>query len=237
MKVISTCHKAGWDQYGQGWLDGIDNWPKAEFILYTEGFDLDDPRVDARRIEDVDRAVAFKKQYAHYRPLAWRWDIVRFSNKVFAAYDALYNHRGLAVWLDADCMTYNKIPDGYIDDLLPIGKYLAMFKRIGWQTETGFWVMDCSHKAHKPFMDMWIKWVESGAFKQLTQWCDASTLDATVRGMEKVGLIETVSLSAGFEKEEHPMAKVDLARFCDHLKGRDRKLAGRSKENEFREVA
>ena len=105
MKVISTCHKAGWDQYGQGWLDGIDNWPKAEFILYTEGFDLDDPRVEARKIEDVERAVAFKKQYAHYRPLAWRWDIVRFSNKVFAAYDALYNHRGLAVWLDADCMT------------------------------------------------------------------------------------------------------------------------------------
>ena len=97
MKVISTCHKAGWDQYGQGWLDGIDNWPKAEFILYTEGFDLDDPRVEARKIEDVERAVAFKKQYAHYKPLAWRWDIVRFSNKVFAAYDALYNHRGLAV--------------------------------------------------------------------------------------------------------------------------------------------
>ena len=215
MKVISTCHKAGWDQYGQGWLDGIDNWPKAEFILYTEGFDLDDPRVEARKIEDI----------------------VRFSNKVFAAYDALYNHRGLAVWLDADCMTYNKLPDDYIDELLPIGKYLAMFKRKGWQTETGFWVMDCSHKAHKPFMDMWIKWVESGAFKQLTQWCDASTLDATVRGMEKVGLIETVSLSGAFEKEEHPMSKVDLARYIDHLKGRDRKLAGKSKENEFREHA
>jgi len=237
MKVISTCHKAGFDVYGQQWLDGIKHWPKAEFILYTEGFDLDDPRVEVRKIEDVERAVAFKKRYEHYKALAWRWDIVRFSNKVFAAYDALYHHRGLAVWLDADAITFADIPENYIDDLLPIGKYLACFKRVGWQTETGFWVMDCSHKAHKGFMDTWMKWVESGSFKNLSQWCDASTLDATIRGFEKTGMIETVSLSGEFEKEEHPMSKVPLAAYIDHLKGKERKKAGVSVENVHRVAA
>jgi len=231
MKVISTCHKAGFDSYGEKWLEGTKHWPRSEFVLYTEGFDLEDSRVEVKRMEDVDRAEAFKRKYAHYKALAWRWDIVKFGNKVFAAYDALYDHKGLAVWLDADCITYKDIPKGYIDDLLPIGKYLARFNRIGWQTETGFWVMDCSHAFHKQFMDMWIKWLESGAFKTLSQWCDASTMDATVRGMEKVGLIETVSLSDGHEKEEHPMALVDLAKYIDHLKGDARKVAGKSEEN------
>lgn len=234
MRVISTCHKAGWDQYGAQWLAGIDNWPKAEFILYTEGFDLDDARVQSRRIESVERAQAFKAKYAHYKPLAWRWDIVRFSNKVFAAYDALYDYKGLAVWLDADCATYSPIPENYIDDMLPLGKYMALFKRTGWQTETGFWLMDCGHPHHQAFMDLWIKWVESGAFKQLTQWCDASTLDATIKVAEKAGMVETASLSGGFDKEEHPMSKVDLARYIDHMKGDARKAAGRSTENEFR---
>lgn len=235
MRVISTVHKAGWDSYGARWLEGLKFWPKdTEFILYTEGFDLDDKRVKSVRIETLPRAQAFKASYKHYVPLTWRWDIVRFSNKVFATYDALYDYKGKAVWLDADCITYAQLPDGYVEKMLPDGAYMAMFKRSGWQTETGFWVMDCSHLQHQRFLDMWIKWIESGSFKTLDQWCDASTLDATVRAFEKAELIETVSLSGEWHKEEHPMAKVELARYIDHLKGELRKKAGKSTENIFR---
>jgi hypothetical protein len=231
MRVISTVHKEGFEQYGQKWVDGVANWPgNAEFHLYTEGFDLDNPAIKVTRVETLARAEAFKKQYAHYKPIAWRWDIVRFSNKVFAAYDALYNYKGVAVWLDADCNTFAKIPDGYIEAMLPDGKYLAAFSRIGWSTETGFWVMDCSHPRHKQFMDTWIRWFEAGSFKSLDQWCDASTLDATIRMFTKDDWIDVHSLSAGHEKIEHPMAKVDLAKYIDHVKG-ERKAMGFSVEN------
>lgn len=238
MRVVSTVHKAGFDQYGEQWVAGVDNWPKGtEFFLYTEGFDLNDPRITTRRIEDVPRAVKFKEQYAYYKPSAWRWDIVRFSNKVFATYDALYNYDGLAVWLDADAITYAKIPDGYIERMLPPGNYMAMFKRIGMQTETGFWLMDCSNKVHYDFLDTWIHWLESGSFKKLQQWCDASTLDATVRMFEKQGVIKTSSLSGKNESSDHPMAYAPIAEYIDHLKGEGRKVVGESPENSFRKRA
>ena len=231
LRVISTVHKAGFDEYGSKWLAGIENWPKTtEFHLYTEGFDLDDSRVKSKRVESLERAEKFKKTYEHYKPLAWRWDIVKFSNKVFAAYDSLYDYKGLAVWLDADCNTFAKLPDGYVENLLPEGNYLAMFRRIGWATETGFWVMDCGHPRHKQFMDTWIRWLEAGSFRSLEQWCDASTLDATARMFEKDELIDVNSLSVGYERIEHPMARADLAKYIDHVKG-ERKKIGYSVEN------
>ena len=111
MRVISTVHKAGFDLYGQWWLDGTELWPNGtEFILYTEGFDLDDPRVKSIRVESLERAEKFKAQYKHYKPAAWRWDIVKFGNKVFAAHDALYDYKGTAVWLDADAITHKRYP-------------------------------------------------------------------------------------------------------------------------------
>ena len=236
MRIITTVHKEGFDQYGEKWLKGLDLWPaEDEFIAYTEGFDLDHPRVTGRRIESVVRAEAFKVQFRHYKPVNWRWDIVRFGNKVFSSYDALYDYKGIAVWMDADAETYAKMPEGYVRKMLPEGNYLALFKRQGMPPETGFWVMDCSHPAHQQFLDTWIRWLESGAFKQLSQWCDASTMEATIRQFEKAGAIQTASLSEGFEKEHHPMAMADIGKYIDHRKG-GRKGQLSSPENPYRKV-
>ena len=232
MRVVSTVHKAGFDQYGQEWLDGVKFWPAGtEFILYTEGFDVQADGVDCRRIESLERAETFKRRYKHYKPIEWRWDVVRFSNKMFAAYDALYDYRGIGVWLDADAITYNQLSDEYIANMLPNDAYMALFKRIGWATETGFWLMNCGHHEHASFLDTWIKWLETDSFKTLQQWCDNSMLDATVRLFERDKRIKTVSLSDKWETHDHPMSKVELARYIDHLKGEDRKKAKHSQEN------
>ena len=237
MRVISTVHKAGWDVYGERWLAGVEHWPvDTEFILYTEGFDLDHPRVKTKRIESLPRAEAFKKQYAYYKPVLWQWDIVKWCNKVFAAHDALTGYDGLALWLDADAITFKTFPEGYIESMLPDGVFLALFKRKGMEPETGFWLMDCTHRLRDAFLDTWVRWLEAGTFKTLHQWCDASTLNATLRAFEKDKLVTSVSLSGPWEKEMHPMAKVDLAHYVDHLKGFRKDLV-RSPENEFREVA
>lgn len=220
MRVVSTVHKAGFDVYGQKWVDGVGRWPAGtEFLLYTEGFDLEHPRIKTKRIESMPRAEAFKESYAHYKPVLWRWDIVKWCNKVFAAYDALYDYDGLGVWLDCDASTHTQIPDGYIEKLLKPGDYWTGFKRVGMQTETGFWLMDCRHPQHRRFMDQWVKWLESGAFKGLEQWCDASTLDATLRAFERSGLITTASLSGPHEREMHPWALSEFANYINHAKG------------------
>lgn len=222
MKVITTVHKAGFEEYGHRWVDSAKNWP-AECVMYAEGFTTD----KVKCLELPERLLAFKKKHAGYIPPSWRYDIVRFSNKVFAAYDAFYNHEGIGVWLDADAVTYREIPEGYVESQLD-GATFAHFARDGWYTETGLWIMDCSGP-HKKLLDTWVDILESGDFKQLHEWHDCTTLDAALR----VTRVKTKSLSGEFSNEMHPLARADFGRYVDHCKGR-RKALGYSPENKFR---
>lgn len=224
MKVVTTCHLAGFKQYGHRWVEGIKNWPRsAKFTMYKEDFAGE---------QMPERCIAFKAKHAGYKPPSWRYDVVKFCNKVFAAYDAFYDYDGIGVWLDADAVTYKPIPEGYVEEQLG-GAFFAHFKRADWYTETGLWIMDCSHPEKKAFLDTWIDWFESGAFKTLHEWHDCTTLDATLKLFLKDGRITTKSLSGEFERVMHPMAKADFAKYVDHCKG-PRKADGFSPENEFR---
>lgn len=230
MRIVSTVHKAGFDLYGHRWIENIENWPAAEFRLYCEGFMPDHPcEVD---IGKVDRLTTFKRRHANYVAPSWRFDIVRFSNKVFAAHDALRDYDGIGVWLDADCVTFNRIPAGYIEEQLG-DAYFAHFRRAGHYTETGMWIVNCAHPVHAEFMDTWLRWFEDDAFKGLHEWHDCTALDATLRQFLKAGKITTKSLSGEFEGDLHPMAHADIAKYIDHCKGH-RKAAGVSPENAHR---
>ena len=231
MKVVTTVHKAGFDQYGYRWIESVNNWPAADFVMYAEGFTTD--AVPCVKTEDVARLAAFKAKHKAFTAPSWRHDIVRFSNKVFAAYDALYDYDGIGVWLDADCVTYRPIPPGYIEKQLG-GAYFAHFARPGHYTETGMWIVDCRHTAHKAFFDTWIGWFETGAFTQLDEWHDCTTLDATLRLMRDE--ITTRNLSGEYGNLMHPMTKADISRFVDHCKG-PRKGTGMSPENVHRAAA
>lgn len=232
MKVITTVHEEGFEQYGHRWIEGMANWPAGtDFVMYAEGFETE--AVRCKRVEDLPALEAFKARFRGYRPVSWEFDIVRFANKVFAAIDAFYDEDGLCVWLDADCITYAPIPEGYVESLLG-DAFLGLFRRVGYHTETGFWVMDGSHPEKRAFFDTWQQWYESGRFKELTQWHDCTTLDATVRLFEKDERITVANLSGEFAKDIHPMARADLGRFIDHTKGVDRKRLGYSIENRHR---
>lgn len=230
MKVVTTCHKAGFERYGHRVLETWRLWPEtAELHFYTEGFDLPEtPRVVAHRVEDLPELCAFKAKHGHYKAPNYLFDVVRFSNKVYAACDALKDHKGVGVWLDADCVTRKPIKPGFIEWHLG-GTYLAMLKRAGMYTETGFWVMDCAHEAHSDFLQTWRAWYDTDSFKSLPNWTDCEALDATVRKFEKAGRITTTSLSGQYEKEMHPMAKIELGKYIDHCKG-GRKELGYSPE-------
>jgi hypothetical protein len=233
MRVATTCNKDGFEKYGYRVLEGWKHWPVGtELWWYTEGFSLPKDKPDGIveiETELIDELQDFKKKYANYKYPSYLYDVVRFSNKVFAACDAFEDHNGVGVWMDADCVTKKKIIPGYIEGHLR-DEYLAMFKRKGMYTETGFWVMDCSHAEHRAFLATWKKWYEEGAFKNLANWTDCETLDATVRILEKAGAIKTVSLSGSHEKDMHPMAKSELGKYIDHTKG-PRKSLGYSPES------
>ena len=225
MRVVTTCNKAGLAQYGHRWLDSRKHWPAGtEFRFYTEGFEVDCPGKDFR---DMPEFAEWKLKNSRYRPPSWRFNVVGYAHKVFAACDALEGYSGIGVWLDADCVTYEDIPAGLLESKVA-GAYLAHYARPGLYTETGLWIMDCSHPGHRDFLDKWRAWYLSGRFRKLGMWTDCNTLDITIK---QTG-VPTVDLSAGV-KSVHPMAVTELGQYIDHCKGA-RKELGYSPENKHR---
>jgi hypothetical protein len=231
MRLVTTCNAEGFERYAHRILEGWKYWPAdTELWWYTEGFTIPNKPDGIVEIstDKLQGLQAFKLKHGKFRPPNYLFDVVRFSHKVYAAVDALSDYKGVGVWMDADCVTRKPIPPGFIENSL--GRdYMAMFKRRGMYTETGFWIADCSHEQHREFLSTWVEWYDSGAFKDLANWTDCETLDATVRIFEKAGLIKTGSLSGEFEKEMHPMAKSVIGAYIDHTKG-DRKDLGYSPE-------
>lgn len=232
MRLVTTCNREGYERYAHRVLDGWHHWPAGtELHWYVEGFTLPKDRPESIIEISTDKLQAlqtFKLRHGGFVPPNYLFDVVRFSHKVFAAADALQDYKGIGVWMDADVVTKADIPAGYVETLVK-DAYLAMFKRRGMYTETGFWVMDCAHEQHESFLGVWTDWYESGAFRGLQNWTDCETLDATVRKFERQDLIRTVSLSGEFEKDMHPMAKAPLSAYLDHCKG-NRKDLGYSPE-------
>lgn len=226
MRVITTSTKKTFDQCGQKWLDGRKHWHKGtEFIYYTEGFDVECPSKD---IGSIDEFAQWKARHVNYCSPDWRFNVVGFAHKVFAIADALYDYDGVGVWLDTDAVTYKKLMAGLIQSYIK-HHYIGAFQRVGMHTETGMIVFDCSHPAHKPFLDRWRQWYLRDEFKHLPMWTDCHTFDATCKALR----VPVHNLSGEHAKDMHPMAKAEIGRYIDHQKGQ-RKELDKSPENEYR---
>jgi hypothetical protein len=129
MRVVTTYNKVGFDLYGHRCVETFNLWPEgSELKIYSE---------DSLGIPFPAEFVEWKAKHQGYVPPAWQWDVVKYSHKVFAAIDALYDYDGIGVWLDADCVTFKQIPEGLIEKQVE-GVYLAHYARTGLYTETGF---------------------------------------------------------------------------------------------------
>ena len=250
MRVVTTAHKEGLEQYGKAWLDGRKHWPKGtEFYWYTEGYDLPlqadelamveqagagstDGFINRRELNEQTEFVNWKLRHAGYVAPIWKFNVVAYAHKVFAMIDATRDYSGVAVWLDADCVTYRDIPEGLVESFVK-DAYIAHYARPGRWTETGFYVIDCSHKAHREFMDFMADVYLRDRFKTLHHWTDCFVLDAAIRRFVSAGSIKAFSLSGEKDKEAHPMAVTEMGQYIDHRKGW-RKEVPRSPENKFR---
>lgn len=233
MRIVTTCHRAGWEQYGHKCWDGLRQlWPGTEVVWYTEGFALPQqrPHYSERKNEELAKLQEFKAKWKHYIAPDWRYDVVRFANKAYAIYDALRDYDGIAAWWDADIILKKTLPAGYLEELLPNECYIALFKREGWHSECGLWIVDCAHPLHKAVMDSFIGWYETGRFRDAHEWHDSILLDVTLRGFERQNLIKTHNLSGKWSNLEHPMARHPISEYVDHLKGPARKQIGYSPE-------
>ena len=124
--VCTTFHKEGLDLYGQRFIDSfakrVDK--QIKLLVYAEDCVVVNP--DPTQITVFDAKLELKKLNAFKqrwkddprangippdeikarRPRDWhkkfKWDAIRFANKVYAVFDACERSKDWCVWMDAD---------------------------------------------------------------------------------------------------------------------------------------
>ena len=166
--VLTTFHKEGLELYVQRFLDSfaekVDK--KIQLLVYAEDCVVRNPDPSQIIVYDakleIPKLNAFKERWKNdprangippdeikaRRPRdhhkKFKWDAVRFANKVYAVFDAVdrLQNNNWVVWMDADTYVHNNWSYEDFIDLLPNNKWITYVGRgKGSQTwpECGFY--------------------------------------------------------------------------------------------------
>lgn len=235
--VVTTCHEAGWRQYGGRMVETFDQfWPASvPLYLYAEHFEPGHPRPVVRRLPEW--LAEFKTRHADNSRAHgiiggnydFHHDCVRFAHKVAAVTDAaLTLEADVLIWADADIVTHASVDTGWLTTLLPAGPYISWLDRDQRYPECGFYMLRCSHSAHREIMTRWQQLYETDAVFGLARTHDSQVLQHVIHQAEREGLITAHSLSGEAHCHRHPLINGPLGKCLDHLKGASRKVMGQS---------
>jgi len=266
--VVTTFHKPGLEEYGQRFLDSfaerVDK--KIKLLVYAEGCSPTiDPMCENIRVFDQFEALpklnAFKSTWSAVpkangippddikarRPRDWhkkfKWDAVRFANKVYAVFDACERSSDWCVWMDADSYIHSDWSYEDFKKLLPDDKWITYVGRgKGSQTwpECGFYGLNLKHGACQTFLEEFERFyedAENGIFT-LEEWHDSFVFGHILNKMKTLRP-DILDYSANMYMREaktggggHPLINGPLGKFMDHMKG-DRKVTGKSKKSDM----
>ena len=264
--VLTTFHKEGLEQYGQRFLDSfalrVDK--RIQMLCYAENCTPTNP--DAQQIKiinqtEVQPLMDFKTQWGNVpkangvcpfpekRPRdhhkKFKWDAVRFANKVYAVFDAVekLQNNNWVVWMDADTFVHNAITYEQFQDLLPNDKWITYVGRgKGSQTwpECGFYGLNIQNKTCKDFTAEFKRMydeAENGIFN-LIEWHDSFVFGHVLQKYKlkdnnfydySENIYNKTAKSGG---GGHPLINSILGNYFDHMKGA-RKNLGKSKRSDL----
>lgn len=263
--AVTTFHQAGLDMYGQRFLDSfaknVDK--KIKLFVYTE--DCNPVNPDPNQIIILDQRqhlpelMSFKKRwkdepkangkcpFPKLRPADYhkefKWDAVRFSNKVYSVFDACSKVNDWCVWMDADMYVHS--PWNYKDfaNLFPDTHWITYVGRgkssMTWP-ECGFYGLNLNNQTCVEFLKEFKKMynnAESGIFT-LPEWHDSYVFGHILNKMKRLSpnafdyTSAIVLSSAKTGGGGHPLINTELGKWLDHLKG-DRKKLKKSKKTDI----
>ena len=265
--VVSTFHKAGYELYGKRFLESFAEKveSKIKLLVYAEGCKPDNPNPNQITIFDAFEALPklneFKSRWADVphangditnHPArngrkdwnkAFKWDAVRFANKVYAVFDACERSDDWCVWMDADTFVHTEWKHKQFKDLLPEDKWLTYVGRgKGSQTwpECGFYGMNLKHPMCKQFLAEFERFYQdanNGIF-ELAEWHDSFVFGHILNQLKPIDA-NVLDYSANMYLREarsggggHPLINGPLGQWIDHMKG-NRKISGKSLKSDI----
>ena len=253
-QLVTTVHESGYKQYGKNMIDSfLKYWPRNQkLVVYTEGYELSAEHKNNSRIISRDllasspECVAFKDRHRD-NPKAngyidpkrkdpdFKYDAVRFCHKVFALYHAVSSRdsetNGI-VWVDADTVTHEHVPDNFLDKHFPLDPAIGIYY-LGRQeqyTECGWVVYNCTNSHMGTFWERFANQYRKDKLLGQQEWHDSYIFDVVRNNMEAEGM-QNSSITPGYIKG-HPFIDSFLGEYMDHLKGPKRKVTGRSAKKE-----
>ena len=257
MKVLAltTFHQAGLEQYGQRMIDtfaqNVDE--QIDLIVYTEDCTPTHPQPTRIQIVDAKAVLpklnAFKAKWKDEpkangicppeikarRPRDWhkkfKWDAIRFANKVYAVYDACTKTEyDLVIWIDGDTVCHSPITQDRLVSFFPEQNWLAYLGRGRKWPECGFYALYIKQQGAIDFLKEFERVYEdadNGIFK-MEEWHDSYVFDEVLKKI-RLQHPNITDLSGHLVKGEgHPLINTELGAYFDHLKGA-RKEVGKSK--------
>ena len=258
--VVTTFHPEGYSLYGERFLESfsarVDQ--RIKLLVYAENCKPQNP--DPTRItilnakQNLPKLNAFKERWKDdpkangippdnikaRRPKDWnkafKWDAIRFANKVYAVFDACERSKDWCVWMDADTFVHSNWSYEEFNSLLPESSYITYVGRgKGSQTwpECGFYGLNLNHPVCHEFLKEFERMyedAENGMFL-LDEWHDSYIFGEI---LNKYKEFPSHDYSADMYLREartggggHPLINGPLGKWIDHMKG-GRKKKGRS---------
>ena len=244
--VVTTFNQAGYIKYGKNMLASfIKNWPTdISLVVYAENCIVTEhaPNLIVYDSHTVnDKLVEFKSKWKDVPKAngnisgivkrsdshkSFKWDAVRFANKVYAIFHCANNITDKLLWMDADMICHSPITVENIAQLCPDNIDIAFLGRDKKYTECGLYYLNMNSDNTKQFLQLFQSMyddAENGIFK-LIEWHDSFVFDVVRSKMKLNELNWSNSLIVG---EGHPLINCEWGKYLDHLKG-DRKTHGTS---------
>lgn len=264
--VLTSFHPQGMAIYGEKFLDSFAKHmdKRIKLLVYAEDCKPNNP--DPSRIEILDQKKtlpklnAFKERWGNVpkangkcpwperRPRDWnkefKWDAVRFANKVYAVFDACSRSRDWCVWMDADSIIHSNWSYEEFSDLLPDTSWITYVGRgKGSQSwpECGFYGLNLKDKTCQEFLKEFERVYEDAEHGIFTmeEWHDSFVFGTILNKMKiqspnvldyaaEIYLSNTAKTGGG----GHPLINSRLGKWMDHMKG-DRKFEGSSNKKDL----
>lgn len=247
INVVTSCSAKGWEKYGsrfvtsfhQHWpasvklhlvsedplpVSGVEFWSLYKHDNWLKFFGRSERWMsgagDSPRPEGIGRNWRDKTGYN------FRFDAYKFSKKVFAIeLVSQVVKTGRLLWIDADTLTFDPVPEELPVNVLPNGYALSCLQRPGYHSECGFVGYNLDESATHLFIKDFSGLYHTGEVFKLAEWHDSWVFD-WLRNKKQTKTYAIPHKSSG-----HPFINSELGRYMDHMKGK-RKDRGRSLPSE-----
>lgn len=249
--LITTFHKPGLDQYAQTMIDTFEKyWPDSvDLVCYAEDCTPVTTKSNVKVVDLHERSpdlVAFKNKFKtvpwangeemketglKFEQNNFKWDAVRFSNKVFTVIDACQTiDSDWVIWIDADSKTHSPVTEEFLSQVCPGSHFVSYLgRRAKYHSECGWVAYNVKHADCKKFMIDWRDlYVNEGVF-DLKEFHDSYVFDHIRKQYQEQGTkFYNLSPELPGKGPGHPFIASQLGTVMDHMKGFRRKELGHS---------